>query len=224
MNRGNPEAVAIAVFAKAPLPGHAKTRLIPVLGSQGAADLQRAFVLRTLETAVAAAVGPVSLWCAPDCSHELFGHCRERFGAALRPQTSGDLGQRMRAALAELCRQGPALLIGTDCPAMAPAHLRAAAAALRQGSDAVFLPAEDGGYVLVGVRRAEPWLFGDMPWGGSAVMAETRRRMRQAGWRWAEPALLWDVDRPEDWRRLERAGLMAVTPGGVDAASAAGAG
>lgn len=225
MNPASPEAVAIAVFAKAPLPGQAKTRLIPRLGPQGAADLQRAFILRTLDTATAAAVGPVSLWCAPDCSHALFGYCRERFGVELRPQCGGDLGQRMYAALVELCLQGPALLIGTDCPALAPAHFHASADALRRGFDAVFLPAEDGGYALVGLRRAEPWLFDAMPWGGPAVMEQTRRRMRQAGWRWAEPALLWDVDRPQDLERLRAAGLMAFAPGcAADAAPTAGAG
>lgn len=210
MSPERPEAVAIAVFAKAPLPGQAKTRLIPSLGPQGAADLQRAFVLRALETATAAALGPVSLWCAPDCSHALFSQCGERFGVALRPQCGGDLGRRMHAALAELCRRGPALLIGTDCPAMTPAHLNPAADALRQGHDAVFLPAEDGGYALVGLRRAEPWLFTDMPWGGPAVMEQTRQRLRHNRWSWAEPALLWDVDRSEDLERLRASGLMAL--------------
>lgn len=205
----NNEPVAIAVFARAPLPGLAKTRLIPKLGANGAADLQRAFILRAVQTAVEAGLGPVSLWCAPDCAHPLFTRCRARFGVALHAQCAGDLGLRMFAAFAALCPQGPALLIGTDCPALTPAHLRKAAAVLREGDDAVFLPAEDGGYVLVGLRQAEPLLFADIPWGGAQVMAATRQRLRQTARRWREPARLWDVDHPCDLERLSASGLMA---------------
>lgn len=204
------EPVAVAVFARAPVPGCAKTRLIPRLGAAGAAALQRAFILRTLHTAKAADIGPVCLCCAPDCADPLFQRCQQDYDVALWPQGGGDLGARMFAAFAELCAAGPALLVGTDCPALTPAHLRDAARALREGSDAVFLPAEDGGYVLIGLRRAEAFLFADMPWGGSGVMAETRRRLRQNGWHWREPALLWDVDLPEDIDRLHVSGLMAL--------------
>ena len=201
--------IAIAVFARAPVPGHAKTRLIPCLGPQGAAALQRAFILRTLRTARAAALGPVSLWCAPNCSHPVFAASRKDFGVTLHPQCDGDLGERMFDALAQLCRHGPALLIGTDCPALTPTHLITAARALREGKDAVLLPAEDGGYVLVGLRRAETFLFEGLPWGNSEVMAETRERLRRATWCWEEPALLWDVDDPADLERLRASGLMA---------------
>ena len=66
------DRVGIAVFAKAPIEGLAKTRLIPYLGASGAADLQRAMIEDTLAKALTSNVGPVSLWCAPDCRHELF--------------------------------------------------------------------------------------------------------------------------------------------------------
>lgn len=202
------EPVGIAVFAKAPIPGQAKTRLIPALGPENAAALQRAFLRRTLLTAQAATLGPVSLWCAPDCGHPVFAECREEFGASLHPQPEGDLGERMLAAFRRLCGAGPVLLIGTDCPALSPAHLRASAQALSTGNDAVLLPAADGGYVLIGLRRPEKSLFENMPWGSSGVMAETRLRLCRAGLRWAEPALLWDVDDPGDLVRLGSSGLM----------------
>jgi rSAM/selenodomain-associated transferase 1 len=208
MNPTNREAVAIAVFSRAPVPGQAKTRMIPSLGAVGAASLQRAFLRRTLQTAVSAQRGPVSLWCTPGCVHPAFQQCRIDFDLSLHQQCEGNLGMRMLDAFNRLCATGPVLLIGTDCPALTPAHLRMAASALREGDDAVFLPAEDGGYVLVGLRRAESCLFTDMPWGSAEVMAETRRRLRQHSIRWREPTLLWDVDNPEDIARLLSSGMM----------------
>ncbi len=94
------------------------------------------------------------------------------------------------------------LLIGTDCPALTGKHLRAAASALAD-HDAVLIPAEDGGYVLIGLTHAVPELFTDMPWGSAGVAAETRARLAHLGLRWRELDALWDVDRPEDLARLE---------------------
>jgi rSAM/selenodomain-associated transferase 1 len=208
--------VPVAIFAKAPLPGLAKTRLIPRLGAEGAADLQRRLLRRTVETAMAARLGPVSLWCMPSRDHPVFSACRDEWGLSLHEQKGEDLGARMLDAFAVLCAERPALLVGTDCPALTVAALRAAATALRTGMDAVFLPAEDGGYVLVGLRRPAPWLFEAMPWGTERVMAETRQRLSRLGWRWAEPAVLWDVDRPEDIERLRDSGLVDDWLAGFD--------
>ena len=200
---------AVAVFARAPVPGQAKTRLIPVLGAAGAAGLQAALIRRAVATATAAAVGPVSLWCAPDCAHPVFTGCGDEFGIELVPQHGPDLGARMRHAFEVLCARQPALLIGADCPALTAAALHAAAAALRDGDDAVFIPAEDGGYVLVGLARPLAPLFDDIAWGSDRVMAQSRDRMRGAGVRWRELASSWDVDRPEDFARLAASGIMA---------------
>ena len=142
--------VAIAILAKAPIPGFAKTRLIPALGDAGAATLQARLTERAVATAMAADTGPVTLWAAPDQGHPSFAQLAERFALALACQHDGDLGDRMLAALAGA--DGPALVIGTDCPALTAGHLRAAADVLRAGADAVLIPAEDGGYVLIGAR------------------------------------------------------------------------
>ncbi len=107
---------------------------------------------------------------------------------------------------------GPALVIGTDCPALTVDHLRAAADVLRAGTDAVVCPARDGGYVLIGMHSPEPKLFADMPWSTPSVMAETRRRLRQFKLTWREPALLWDIDTPDDLRRLDEVGLAGFVP------------
>jgi glycosyltransferase A (GT-A) superfamily protein (DUF2064 family) len=101
-----------------------------------------------------------------------------------------------------------ALLLGSDCPALSARHLRQADRALREGTDAVFVPCEDGGYALIGLQRPEARLFDGIAWGGGNVMADTRNRLTGLGWRWRELETLWDVDRPEDYRRLLASGLL----------------
>ena len=171
--------------------------------------MQRALTRKTLATAIAADIGPVSLWCAPDQSHSFFSECHREFGVSLHEQQRGDLGARMLNAFrALLAVHDEVVLIGTDCPVFRPDHLRKAATTLVDGSDAVFCPAEDGGYVLVGLTSAEPRLFSGMPWGTSGVMDETRARLRALGWHWRELETLWDVDRPEDYERLRSMGIV----------------
>jgi uncharacterized protein len=203
------EAVAVAILAKAPVPGFAKTRLIPALGAERAAALQAALIAHAVATACAAGIGPVTLWGAPDDTHPALAAARER-GAGLRCQPDGDLGARILTAAA--AANAPALVIGTDCPALTAGHLRAAADILRGGTDAVACPAEDGGYVLIGLRQPEPRLFTDMRWSTPNVMTETRRRLRQLGLTWQEPVTLWDVDLPDDLARLREVGLAGLVP------------
>ncbi len=199
---------AVAVLARAPVPGAAKTRLAPRLGLEGAAALQRRLTLRTLATATGAAVGPVSLFCAPDRGHPFFDACRQRFGIPLHDQCAGNVGARMLHAFDALLRAHErVLLVGTDCPALTPDRIRHAAALL-DDHDAVVWPVEDGGYVLIALRQAAPELFEGVNWGTPQVMAQTRARLRRLGWRWAEPTPLWDVDRPEDYDRLVGSGLI----------------
>ena len=116
----------------------------------------------------------------------------------------------MLAALA--AATGPALVIGTDCPALTSEHLRAAADVLRRGTDVVVLPAEDGGYVLIGMRVPQPALFSDMRWSTPRVMDETRHRLRAFGLTWQEPVTLWDSDLPEDIERLPAIGMQHLIP------------
>jgi rSAM/selenodomain-associated transferase 1 len=208
MSLASPEPVAVAILAKAPLPGLAKTRLAPALGADGAAALQARLIERAVETARAANVGPVTLWAAPNQHHPAFQTLAALFGVTLARQPDGDLGVRMLAALD--AAHGPALVIGTDCPALQPAHLHAAAEALAAGVDAVVIPVEDGGYALIGMHAPQPALFADMPWSTAGVMAETRRRLTRLSLSWREPARLWDVDLPEDVERLRREGLASL--------------
>jgi glycosyltransferase A (GT-A) superfamily protein (DUF2064 family) len=179
----------VIVFARTPRAGRVKTRLVPLLGEQGAARLHARLLRRALTTALEADLGPVELWTT-------------------RRQRGADLGARMHHAFARSLRRAErVVLIGSDCPALRGSDLRKAARWLAGGADAVFAPAEDGGYALIALRRVSPRLFDGVEWGGAQVMVQTRARLTTLGWRWRELPEVWDVDRPEDYRRLERAGL-----------------
>ena len=209
-SRVSADTVGTAILAKAPIPGRVKTRLAMLLGSEGAATLHARLVARTVGTAVAAALGPVTLW-ATDERDPLFQDLAQRFSLILARQPEGDLGARMHAAFARA--NAPTLVIGSDCAALTSAHLRDAAEALRGGSDAVVCPADDGGYVLIGLVRPVPELFSGMTWSTDTVMVETRNRLSHLGLSWREPIQLWDVDRPTDVRRMRREGMTELLAG-----------
>jgi rSAM/selenodomain-associated transferase 1 len=206
--------VRIVVLARAPIPGRAKSRLVPQLGPWGAARLQARLTERTLRTARAAAVGGVELHAAPRAHRPFFLNSARRFAATLYAQRGADLGERMQRAAAQTLRRARAMiLVGTDCPALSVRDLRRAARALQGGADAVLAPADDGGYALIGLRRADPRVFGGIAWGTNAVYADTRRRTDALGWRVRVQRTVWDLDRPEDLAR--RIALRARVRGGA---------
>jgi len=194
----------ILLFAKAPLPGRVKTRLIPRIGARRAAELYTELLWRSLRTA-SGGLAPVQLRCAPDTLHPLFQQAAGRTGVTLHAQVAGDLGARMgHATQRALAEAASVLLIGADCPVLEPTHLRRALDWLEKGSDAVLGPAEDGGYVLMGLKRYFPQLFEGIEWGGDSVLQSTRRRMGQLRLSVSELETLWDLDREEDLRRYRR--------------------
>lgn len=192
------------VFARAPVPGTVKTRLAAALGAEGAAALHRRLMRHAIATAVASRLGEVILFCAPDTRHPCFRRLQSEFGISLRSQKGADLGERMYHAMRfALSRFPVAILIGSDCAEIHPAYLEQAAARLSAGGAPVVLgPAADGGYVLIAATRIDPRIFLDVPWGTGRVLAATRARLRELGWRFSELATLKDVDRPEDLARL----------------------
>src|SRR5690606_35115443 len=150
-------------------PGLAKTRLIPALGADGAAQLAARMLAQTLRAALAAGLGPVELWAAPAVSDPAWRGVTLPSAVLPYPQGDGDLGARMaRAASAGLAKGRPVLLIGTDCVEMSAALLRDAAAVLSR-CEAVIHPTLDGGYALLGLRRFDAALFQDMPWSSDQV-------------------------------------------------------
>jgi hypothetical protein len=193
---------------------------MPALGADGAALLHARLLRRTLATAQAACFAATELWLAGQPDSDAAGKSADwiprRYAGepALRwrRQPGGDLGQRMHAALRDALRRSErAVLIGSDCPALTPALLARCARAL-DDHDVVLLPAQDGGYVLIGLRRSCWPLFAGMPWSQPALFAQTLRRARMRGLRcWVGP-LLWDVDRPADLARLPADWLAGLTP------------
>jgi rSAM/selenodomain-associated transferase 1 len=195
--------VRVLVFGRAPVPGTTKTRLIPHLGEQGAARLARAMLEHTMAAAAAARPLALELWHAGEAD-ETLGELARRFGVVLRRQPDGDLGQRMRHALAMATAAGePAMLVGSDCPLLIGADIGGAMTALAS-HHAVLAPATDGGYVLLGAHSAPERLFEGIGWGGSDVAAQTRARFGELGWTWLELPARADVDRPDDLVTLAR--------------------
>jgi rSAM/selenodomain-associated transferase 1 len=192
----------LLIFAKAPQPGAAKTRLIPALGVDGAAALARRMLVHTLQQALTAGAGPVELCMSPAPGDMAWHGVALPDGVARTAQGEGDLGQRMARAVARVTgQQQSVLLFGTDCPALTAAHLMEADRQLAQ-HDAVLLPVADGGYILIGLKVPCPGLFTDMPWSTPAVAAETLRRMAALGLRVWQGLTLHDVDEPADLARL----------------------
>jgi len=190
----------IVIFAKAPVAGRVKTRLIPALGRQGAADLARMMLDRTIKEALAAGVGTPELCLDPEPSHPDWSMSPSANDCELSDQGEGDLGERLeRAAERGLARFGSVLLIGTDCPALDRGLLRRLASEL-QSHDAMICPAEDGGYVALGLRKFDPGLFRGIAWSTSSVAKETIGRIEELGWSLAVGPTLRDIDEPADLR------------------------
>ncbi len=192
----------LLIIAKAPLPGQVKTRLIPALSAARAARLHARLLQATVANMLLARLCPITLCCAPDTLHPDFQYLAG-LGAHLTRQIEGDLGERMGDALAKSLQFARyTIVIGTDCPLLDAGLIEHSIVALAGDFDAVLGPAEDGGYYLLGISRFDPRLFGDIAWGTSEVLQQTRERLKALQYRWLELQTLWDVDRPEDLGRL----------------------
>jgi hypothetical protein len=190
----------IVVFAKAPVPGRVKTRLIPALGAEGAAALAREMLESTLEEALATGLA-VELCGEPDAAEWHDG----RPGLALAAQGEGDLGERLARAAERVLQEDRILLVGADCPELDRARLRRAAEAL-EDHDAVLHPARDGGYALLGLRRFDRSLFEGISWSTPVVAAQTIARLEALGWPLHVGETLRDVDEPGDLACLRHPG------------------
>jgi rSAM/selenodomain-associated transferase 1 len=198
----------LLIFARAPEPGRVKTRLAPHLGAEAAAGLHRELTVCALDLALQAELAPVELHVTPDTRHPSILSLLEERPVPTRAQRGADLGERMHGALEQALRGSAfALLIGTDCPVMTADYLDAACRQLQSGTDLVIGPAEDGGYVLIGVRCRCPALFEAIPWGTDGVLQATRARAQALRLRYAELGVLWDIDTLADlerWRAQRR--------------------
>ncbi|MES3008221.1 MAG: TIGR04282 family arsenosugar biosynthesis glycosyltransferase [Pseudomonadota bacterium] len=217
----------LAVFAKEPRLGEVKTRLQPLLGAERALALHEALIGYVFGNLQRAGLCATELWVASSSSssdqhsHEVFlSICNKK---DIYVQKGADLGARMRHAVEHAwSRADSVILVGADCPSVDAEYLRQALTVLDSGESVVIGPADDGGYVLVGLRKQAgsapanaalcDALFGatptgieaadELPWGTERVLEITRDRLHQAGLTWVELEPRWDVDRPEDLPRL----------------------
>jgi uncharacterized protein len=196
-------ARAVVVFARAPVAGRVKSRLAAAIGADAAAALYAAFLDDTCALVSAAAgEGAPSGWrlvlaVDGDVGHPAVCALAARDGFERVAQGDGDLGARLDAAIARYAGGGAVVIVGSDAPTLPRARLGDAFAALAD-ADVVLGPAADGGYYLIGARRAVPEIFRDMPWGTARVLAETRARLPGC----AVLAPHYDIDERADLARL----------------------
>ncbi len=190
-------------FAKAPVPGAVKTRLLNLLSAEQAAELHCQLTRHCLQNLLSCQRYPVQLWAAGEVNHLFFKTLKEQFSEVVFAQQHGsDLGGRMAAMFDELLSSYErVLLIGSDCPFITAAYLEKAIAALKH-NDVVLGPAADGGYVLIGLRRVNSDLFDGIKWGSEQVLQQTREAINALGWQFCELDVQSDIDRPEDLATL----------------------
>jgi uncharacterized protein len=223
----NPVQERLIIFTRYPEPGQTKTRLIPSLGEEGAARLQQ----QMTEHLVARA-----RWLALDRPVEI----EVRFaggdavifkkwlgqGILYREQPEGDLGRKMAESFRQAFRQGAhrVVLAGSDCPGITPSALAMAFDVLRE-KDAVFGPASDGGYYLVGLRHDTPAIFQDIEWGSDKVLEDTFKRIEQEGLSYRLMEQKQDIDRQEDlevWEKEKGEEVISVIIPALDEAGRIG--
>jgi hypothetical protein len=202
------------IFAKAPVPGKVKTRLIPALGDIGAARLAHEMLLRTVAEAEAAGLAIPELCASPHPLDPEWEPFLPKAPIRYTDQGEGDLGERLARAARRVTILGEqVLLIGTDCPKLDRHRLRAAGAMLAE-HDAVIHPTLDGGYALLGLRRFDSTLFEGISWSTAEVSAQTLDRIERLGWSVHVGETLRDVDEPADLQAMGAASVARAGGGG----------
>ena len=198
-----PDAVVL-VFAKAPVAGEVNTRLIPDIGVEAATQLQADLIHSRMEDLQKNKLCEVELWCAPDSNSVFFQECRKQYDVALFDQQGDNLGLRMSLAIKQsLQRFNRVILIGTDAPSLTIDQIEIATNKLAS-NDVVYAPAEDGGYVLIGMSQHCHAIFQSVPWGTDQVLACTRENIEANNLISDELDTCWDIDRVEDYQRYKK--------------------
>jgi len=196
--------VVLLIFAKTPIPGEVKTRLIPGLGEAKAAETYVSLLLHSLEVARRSSINNLELWCSPTIACQLLEQYAGDFMLTLKTQSGMDLGERMFRAIEQTLQHcNKVLLIGSDCPQLSEFDLELASKKLTEGHDVILGPPYDGGYYLIGLTKAHPQLFDDIQWGTDKVFQETRGRVKQLGLKLFELDKKHDIDRLEDLQYMK---------------------
>ena len=197
------QKVVFIVFSKAPVLGQVKSRLIPAFGKKKATQIYLSLLSHVLNTLFQAKLGPIHLYCTPDTTDDFFKICQHKYDLSLHVQQGNDLGERMYHAYTHALQKFQyAFIVGGDCPSIDSTHLNLALKDLKK-YQAVISPAEDGGYVMLGLKEVHKVLFNSISWGTNQVLYETQQRFKQLNWRWSQLGTQWDVDYPEDVLRFK---------------------
>jgi len=190
------------IFAREPVPGQVKTRLIPALGIEKATELYGSLLYYTINNVITAALSPVNLYITPESRTTYFAQMSNADQFKISVQVGHDLGARMYNALASGLEQySKVILIGTDCPFLNKDDFKQAITAL-DAHDMVFSPAKDGGYVLVGATKVIPDIFNNIEWGTENVMKQSRTALSCNNFTWQELAEQCDIDVKDDLKYL----------------------
>jgi uncharacterized protein len=204
----------IVLMTRAPIEGTVKTRLAAATGAAAALRVHVELLTRTLTEATRARLAPVSLWVTGDRRNHLISNLARDYDLPVHAQCGAGLGERMATVFDRMLAHADfCVLIGTDCPPLDAGYLQQACAALAAGRDLVLGPAEDGGYVLIGLRAPQPALFDAIPWGTDAVSRRTLAIARMLELDCRVLPALWDLDRPEDLRRYSGSASSAPERG-----------
>ncbi len=199
-------SLGLAVFARAPVPGTTKTRLIPLLGAERAAELQAALTCDTLRKidALRGRVMPYLFVAGRSAAFASWSDRRSRSRLVLASQQRANLGHRLEGAFRLLlARHAAAVVIGTDSPLL-PVRVLAEAFRELRVCDAVLGPCPDGGYYLIGLRRLAAGMFHGVRWGSASAFRDTLQRILQRDFSCSILRPFADVDRPSDLRRLRK--------------------
>jgi len=192
-------STVIIQFAKHPTLGQVKTRLQDTLGEEGCLSLHENLVQHTANQ-IALTGFRSALFVTEIKSHPLID--RLACSMSLMVQEGDDLGERMyRAFQWGLDHYDRVILVGSDCPVITPKHYEIASNTL-DDNDFCFIPAEDGGYVLVAAKKLDAQIFKGINWGTDQVWQQTQEKLKEKSV--AVLDSLWDVDRCEDFNRLEQ--------------------
>lgn len=198
------ESACLCIFARAPVAGKVKTRLLPCMDAEAACELHRQLIDDSLSRSTRNGAWRSQLW-GTDLTDEFLIAMGTQYNIGVHAQQGNDLGARMAHAAQSTLQDYPyVVLIGTDCPGLDAKYIETVLEHLKSGADCVLGPAEDGGYVMLALSTYDDSLFSDIEWGTSRVLAITRERIQSLGWQCREMPVLWDVDRPADVERLRR--------------------
>lgn len=204
MNFKYPQTL-LQVFCKAPIPGQVKTRLMPALNAQQAADVYSQLCEQTLKNMTTRALCPIQLWCYPHPDHDFLQSLAKQYSLSLKTQQGNNLGERMDYAIQTgLKSYSQVILIGSDSPSLSLHEIQLSIQAFADQKEVVIAPTEDGGYCLIGMNRPHRGLFEGITWGQPEVYRQTQNYLNNSRICYAVLPTQWDVDRYEDYLRWQK--------------------